>query len=111
MSCRKCLLYRIHRSDEIPKSDDVASHLANSKQRDELRLIETDFSTTEVSSSPTSAVTQNVRVSAEDDNKNEHVAKAMSLLLAARERVLTLSEQRVSYCLHSLLFVLTEPRL
>jgi hypothetical protein len=37
----------------------------------------------------------NPQVTAEDDGTNENVAHAMKLLLAARERVLTLSEQRV----------------
>ena len=33
---------------------------------------------------------------AEDERQNEKVAHGMKLLLAARERVLTLAEQRVS---------------
>ena len=44
----------------------------------------------------------------QDDNKNEGIAPAMSLLLAARERVLTLSEQRVSLRSVLHLLVLTD---
>jgi hypothetical protein len=76
----------------IYDTDDVASHLANSKQRDGLRVITTDFPAGEISSA--SAIMQETKISPEDDKKNENISKAMSLLLAARERVLTLSEQR-----------------
>lgn len=36
-------------------------------------------------------------ISGETDRQNERIAQAMKLLLVARERVLTLSEQRVCY--------------
>lgn len=77
---------------------DAASHLANSKQRDGQRTIATETPAGEISSSSASAAAQETNVSREDDKKNETIATAMSLLLAARERVLTLSEQRVSDC-------------
>lgn len=41
-------------------------------------------------------------VTPEQDAENESIAYAMKLLLAARERVLTISEQRVSYPLPAL---------
>lgn len=94
---------------KVSQRDDVASHLANSKQQNGLRLIATDFPAGEISSSSTSTVIQNTKINAEDDRKNGNITKAMSLLLAARERVLTLSEQRVSYRLFSMLIFLMDP--
>ncbi|KAF8836159.1 hypothetical protein BDN67DRAFT_974559 [Paxillus ammoniavirescens] len=41
------------------------------------------------------AQTVEAQVSPEEDEKNERIAQAMKLLLAARERVLTLTEQRI----------------
>jgi hypothetical protein len=62
----------------IYDTNDAASQAANSKQPDGVRQI--------ASGAPAGEV---------DDNMNENIAQAMSLLLAARGRVLTLSEQRL----------------
>jgi hypothetical protein len=43
-----------------------------------------------------STPSETARVSPEEDARNESIARAMKLLLAARDRVLTLSEQGVS---------------
>ncbi|KIM89745.1 hypothetical protein PILCRDRAFT_812546 [Piloderma croceum F 1598] len=79
----------------IYDTDDTASHTPSSKQREGLRRIVTVVPAGEISSSPASHLAQETKVSAEDDKTNESIAQAMSLLLAARERVLTLSEQRL----------------
>lgn len=41
--------------------------------------------------------TRETHVTPEDDAKNGTLSQAMSLILAARDRVLTLAEQRVSF--------------
>ena len=43
----------------------------------------------------TNTPSEAVRVSPEEDKRNESIAHAMKLLLSARDRVLTLSDQRV----------------
>jgi hypothetical protein len=50
----------------------------------------------DMSESDVSGEEEGQYVTPEEDARNETIAKAMKLLLAARERVLTLSEQRVS---------------
>jgi hypothetical protein len=85
----------------IVRRNDAASQAANSKQPDGLRQIASGVPAGEVGSSSTFHIAQEAKVVVEDDNMNENIAQAMSLLLAARGRVLTLSEQRVSQ-LHQL---------
>lgn len=55
----------------------------------------------DIYSTPTTQHTSNGNrmVSADDDVRNDNVAQGMRLLLAARERVLSLSERRVSQIL------------
>ena len=55
----------------------------------------TNTHTATLSDAPLRTQTQPL-VTTEEDVQNENIAHAMKLLLAARERVLTLSEQRVS---------------
>ena len=45
---------------------------------------------------PSPAQTVEVKVTPEEDEKKERLAQGMKLLLAARDRVLTLTEQRAS---------------
>jgi hypothetical protein len=85
----------------------MASHTPSAKQREGLRRLVTVVPTGESSSSPGSHLAQGTKVSAEDDKTNESIAQAMSLLLAARERVLTLSEQRVGPLFKLIDFILT----
>lgn len=44
---------------------------------------------------PSQAQTAEAKVTPEEDEKKERIAQGMKLLLAARDRVLTLTEQRV----------------
>ena len=72
-SFKRCLWCRMY-CPGLPRGD-VASHLANSKQRNRLRLITTDFSAGEISCSLTSTVTQGTEINAEHC-KNDDVLLA-----------------------------------